>query len=56
MIFTIEPELRLPAEHVGLRLEGMLLMTTSGYQNLSTDLPIDASAIERMMARAGRGR
>ena len=52
MIFTIEPELRLPAEHVGLRLEDMLLITATGYQNLSAELPIDAPSIERMMARS----
>jgi Xaa-Pro aminopeptidase len=47
MVFTIEPMLRIPEEHIGLRLEDMLLMTADGYENLSRDVPIEADDIER---------
>lgn len=50
MIFTIEPELRIPEEHIGLRLEDMLLITANGYENLSSEVPIEAADIERFMA------
>lgn len=50
MVFTIEPMLRLPAEHVGLRLEDMLLITPEGYENLSAELPVEVDAIEKLKA------
>jgi len=50
MVFTIEPMLRLPAEHVGLRLEDMLLITPEGYENLSAALPVEVDAIEKLKA------
>jgi Xaa-Pro aminopeptidase len=51
MVLTIEPQFRLPAEHLGLRLEDMILITDTGYAVLSNDLPIEAADIEREMAR-----
>ena len=50
MIFTIEPEFRLPEEHIGFRLEDMLLITPDGYENLSQSVPLEASEIEKFMA------
>ncbi len=50
MVFTIEPMLRIPEEHIGVRLEDMLLITKDGYENLSASVPIEASAIEQFMA------
>lgn len=51
MIFTIEPMLRLPAEHIGIRLEDMLLITPTGYECLSCEVPLDAPAIEQLMEK-----
>ncbi|ADW71030.1 aminopeptidase P N-terminal domain-containing protein [Granulicella tundricola] len=50
MVFTIEPMLRLPEEHVAVRLEDMLLITPSGYENLSRSVPIEVTDIEKFMA------
>ncbi|HTK29307.1 MAG TPA: Xaa-Pro peptidase family protein [Vicinamibacterales bacterium] len=50
-VFTIEPALQLPDEHIGVRLEDMILMTPDGYENLSADVPIEIDAIEREMRR-----
>jgi Xaa-Pro aminopeptidase len=50
MVFTIKPMLRIPEEHIGLRLEDMLLITADGYENLSSSLPIEAADIEKFMA------
>ena len=48
-VFTIEPAMQLPDEHIGIRLEDMLLITESGYENLSASVPIDIDAIEAVM-------
>ncbi|HYM25521.1 MAG TPA: Xaa-Pro peptidase family protein [Vicinamibacterales bacterium] len=50
MIFTIEPAMQIPEEHVGIRLEDMILMTEAGYENLSAAVPIEIADIERVMS------
>ncbi len=52
-IFTIEPAMQIPDEHVGIRLEDMLLITESGYENLSAFVPVEPDAIEKLMVRHG---
>jgi len=52
-IFTIEPAMQIEEEHLGIRLEDMILITASGYENLSSAVPIEIDAIERLMAQPG---
>jgi Xaa-Pro aminopeptidase len=52
-IFTIEPEMQIPEEHVGIRLEDMLLITENGYENLSAFVPIEIADIEKVMTEPG---
>ncbi len=52
-IFTIEPEMRIPGEHIGFRLEDMLLITDKGYVNMSGFVPVEIPDIERIMTRHG---
>ena len=52
-IFTIEPMMRIEEEHVAIRLEDMILITESGYENLSTFVPIEVKDIEALMAQPG---
>jgi Xaa-Pro aminopeptidase len=52
-VFTIEPAMQIPEEHIGIRLEDMILITESGYENLSASVPIDMDAIERVMKETG---
>lgn len=52
-IFTIEPEMRIPDEHIGFRLEDMLLITKTGYVNMSAFVPVEVADIERLMAQPG---
>ena len=54
-IFTIEPEMRIEEDHLGLRLEDMLLITGTGYENLSAFVPIEISDIEKLMTDRRRG-
>jgi Xaa-Pro aminopeptidase len=49
-IFTIEPQIRFADDHTGMRIEDMLLITASGVENLSADLPEDPDAIQALMA------
>jgi Xaa-Pro aminopeptidase len=52
-IFTIEPAMQIPDEHVGIRLEDVLLITETGYENLSAFVPIEIAEIEKVMAEPG---
>jgi Xaa-Pro aminopeptidase len=52
-IFTIEPMMRIEDEHVGIRLEDMILITDSGYENLSRFVPVEVRDIEKLMAERG---
>jgi Xaa-Pro aminopeptidase len=38
---------------LGIRLEDVLLMTETGYENLSAFVPIEMSDIEKLMAEPG---
>jgi Xaa-Pro aminopeptidase len=49
-LFTIEPAMKIMEEHLGLRLEDMILMTETGYENLSAFVPVEIADIEKMMA------
>jgi Xaa-Pro aminopeptidase len=51
VLFTIEPEMRIEEDHLGIRLEDMILITESGYKNLSAFVPIEIPDIEKLMAQ-----
>jgi Xaa-Pro aminopeptidase len=53
MIFTIEPALTIPDERMYIRLEDVILITETGYENLSANLPMDIDGIERLMREPG---
>lgn len=53
-IFTIEPAMQLEDEHLGIRLEDMILITETGYENLSAFVPIEVADIEKLMAEPAR--
>ena len=53
MIFTIEPALRIPDERIYIRLEDVILVTETGYENLSANLPMDIEGIEKVMREPG---
>jgi Xaa-Pro aminopeptidase len=52
-LFTIEPALQVPEEGLAMRLEDALLVTATGYENLSAFVPLDIGAIEKLMAEPG---
>jgi Xaa-Pro aminopeptidase len=53
MIFSIEPALTVPDDRIYVRLEDPLLVTETGYENLSGFVPMEIEAIERLMAETG---
>jgi Xaa-Pro aminopeptidase len=53
MVFTIEPALTIPEDRVYVRLEDVILMTETGYENLSAFVPVEIDAIEKLMAETG---
>jgi Xaa-Pro aminopeptidase len=52
-IFTIEPAMLIEEMHLGIRMEDMLLITESGYENLSAFVPVEIADIEKLMAEPG---
>jgi Xaa-Pro aminopeptidase len=54
-VFTIEPQMTMPGGELSVRLEDMILITETGYENLSAFVPIEVADIERLMAQQGLG-
>jgi Xaa-Pro aminopeptidase len=54
-VFTIEPQMTMDGGELSVRLEDMILMTESGYENLSAFVPVEVADIERLMAQPGLG-
>jgi Xaa-Pro aminopeptidase len=50
MMFTIEPALTIPEDRVYIRLEDAILITETGYDNMSGFVPVEPEAIEKLMA------
>ncbi len=54
MVFTIEPALTIAEDRTYIRLEDVIVMTDTGYENLSAFAPSEPEAIEKLMAETGR--
>jgi Xaa-Pro aminopeptidase len=52
-LFTIEPAMTIPDLHLGIRLEDVILITETGYENLSAFVPVEIDEIEKLMAEPG---
>ena len=55
MIFTIEPALTIPDERIYIRLEDVILITETGYENLSGHLTMEMDEIEQVMRQEAQG-
>jgi Xaa-Pro aminopeptidase len=53
MVFTIEPELRVPEEQIYIRLEDMIVITESGAKITSDFVPRSIDAVEKTIAEQG---
>jgi Xaa-Pro aminopeptidase len=56
MVITIEPGIYIPDEHLGVRIEDDVLITDTGYEQLSARLPRSPDEIEKIMADAAKER
>ena len=54
-VFTIEPQMTMESGELSVRLEDMILITETGYENLSAFVPIEIVDIERLMTQRGLG-
>ena len=54
-IFTIEPQMTMEGGELSVRLEDMILMTDTGYENMSAFIPVEIADIEKLMAQPGLG-
>jgi Xaa-Pro aminopeptidase len=59
-LFTIEPAMQIDSgkieDRMGVRLEDMILITETGYENLSAFVPVEIADIEKFMAtHKGKG-
>ena len=54
MVFTIEPALTIAEDRTYIRLEDVIVVTDTGYENLSAFVPVEPDAIEALMAETGR--
>jgi Xaa-Pro aminopeptidase len=50
MVLTVEPGIYIPAEATGIRIEDDVLVTSTGYEVLSTGAPRIADEVEQAMA------
>jgi len=49
-VLTVEPGIYIPEEKIGIRLENDIVVTKSGPVDLMADVPVEAEAIEALMA------
>jgi Xaa-Pro aminopeptidase len=50
MVFTVEPKLYVPEKGIAIMIEDMVLVTETGYENLSQGAPRTVKEIERVMS------
>jgi Xaa-Pro aminopeptidase len=53
LVFTIEPEFRIPEEQIFIRLEDMIVITESGATILSDFVPRSVDGVEKVIAQPG---
>ncbi len=52
-VFSIDPQLRVPEEHIYLRYEDVIVITEKGYENFTDFLPSELDEIEKLVGRGG---
>ena len=52
-VFSIDPQLRVPEEHIYLRYEDVIVVTDKGYENFTDFLPSELDDIEKLVGNGG---
>ncbi len=55
VVFSVDPQLRVPEENIYLRYEDVVVVTPSGVENFTAFLPAELDAIERAVGGGGAG-
>ena len=52
-VFSVDPQLRVPEEHLYLRYEDTVVVTETGVENFTDFLPAELEAIEKLVQEEG---
>jgi Xaa-Pro aminopeptidase len=52
-VFSIDPQLRVPEEHIYLRYEDVVVVTEKGYENFTDFLPSELDDLEKLVGQGG---
>ena len=52
-VFSVDPQLRVPEEHLYLRYEDTVAVTETGVENFTDFLPMELEAIETLVQEKG---
>src|SRR5262249_47397312 len=52
-VFSIDPQLRVPEEHLYIRSEDVVVVTETGYENFTAFLPSELNDLEKLVGRGG---
>jgi Xaa-Pro aminopeptidase len=53
LVFTVDPQLRVPEEKIYLRYEDTVVITESGVENFTSFLPIELDDLEKLVREKG---
>jgi Xaa-Pro aminopeptidase len=53
LVFSIDPQLRVPEEKIYLRYEDVIAITKEGYENFTAFLPTKLDEIEKLVGQGG---
>lgn len=53
MVFSVDPQMKVPEERLYIRCEDTVVITEDGYENFTADAPLELDDVEKMMAEPG---
>jgi Xaa-Pro aminopeptidase len=53
VVFSLDPSLWVPEEHLYFRVEDTLLITENGFENLTADAPLELEQVEETIRQGG---
>ena len=53
IVFSVDPQMRVPAEELYIRAEDTVVVTEDGIENLTAEAPLELDDVEAMMTQDG---
>ena len=53
IVFSVDPQMRVPEERLYVRAEDTVVVTADGIENLTADAPLELDDVERLMRADG---